>query len=499
MSDSNNIILKMEDISKTFGAVHALDKVKFELKKGEIHALLGENGAGKSTFLNIMSGSYKQDKGEICLNGEKVTFKNPLMAKSKGIIKVHQELQLIPAITVAQNMFLGNELLTSGGLIDFKQMESKADEMLTKLNAEFKSSAITGTLSTAQQQMVEIAKALLYDFNVLALDEPTASLTTKEIKKLFSIITQLRKQGKSIIYISHRIEEVFEICDRATVFRDGKYVDVVNVADVNRQKLVKMMVGRDISNENFHTNKSQSKNVVLEVKEFSDGIHYKDVNLKIHKGEIVGLAGLVGAGRTELVRGIFGADKRRTGEIFVTGEPVNITCPSDAIRHGIMLIPEDRKLQGFVPGFTNTYNIALPNLKKYIKRGILDYSYMKKHIGEITQMLDVHPNDNGLATKQLSGGNQQKIVVAKALNVNPDILILDEPTRGIDIKAKQEIYVLIRKLADEGKAIIMISSELSEVLKMSDRILIMYEGHITGEIDGKVATENEVMHYAVGG
>ncbi|MDD2957286.1 MAG: sugar ABC transporter ATP-binding protein [Lachnospiraceae bacterium] len=496
----NETILKMENISKRFGSVQALENVQFELKKGEVHALIGENGAGKSTFLNIMSGTYKPDAGNMYLNGKQVQFKTPLAAKEQGIVKVHQELQLIPEITVAQNMFLGNEIIGKFGTINFKEMEKRADAMLEKMYAGFHSNVITKTLSTAQQQMVEIAKALLHDFNVLALDEPTASLTNKEIDELFKIVKELRNQGKSIIYISHRLDELFEICDRATVFRDGKYIDTVNVNEIDKPQLVKMMVGRDIGNENYHIESTGKKEPILEVKNLSgNNNRFNNISFTLNKGEILGLAGLVGAGRTELVRGIFGADKLKEGKIYLEGKEVTIQCPKDAIDQGIMLIPEDRKLQGFVPGLTNTANVALSNLDRYKKYVVLNFSDMNRQVKTLTDQLDVHPTDNNLQTKQLSGGNQQKIVVAKALNVEPNILILDEPTRGIDVNAKHEIYELIRRLANAGKSIILISSELPEVLKLSDRILVMYEGKMTGELNGQEATENEIMRFAVGG
>ncbi len=497
---SGEYILRMENISKRFGAVQALDNVHFELKQGEIHALVGENGAGKSTFLNILSGAYTQDSGRILLGEEQVTFKNPLAAKARGIVKVHQELQLIPEISVAQNMFLGKELTGKFGTLSYGDMEKQADVMLRKLNAEFPSSVITKTLSTAQQQMVEIAKALLYDFTVLALDEPTASLTTREIDELFKIVKELKRQGKSIIYISHRMDEIFELCDRCTVFRDGQYIDTVQVSDVDKGQLVQMMVGRDIGSENYHKDEPVSEEVVLEINDLSgENGRFEHVSFSLRKGEILGLAGLVGAGRTELVRAIFGADRIASGTIKLKGQTVAIRQPKDAINCGIMLIPEDRKLQGFVPGLTNTANVGLSRLDRYISHFVINFKKMEQHVKSLTRQLDVHPEDNSLQTRQLSGGNQQKVVVAKALNVEPDILILDEPTRGIDVNAKHEIYELIRRLADEGKSIILISSELTEVLKLSDRIIIMYEGKMTGEVDGRTTTEDEVMHYAVGG
>lgn len=499
MEKTDDMVLRMQGISKRFAAIQALDNVQFELKKGEVHALLGENGAGKSTFLNIMSGAYKQDAGTLEIDHKEVEFKNPHAAKQHGIAKVHQELQLIPEMTVAQNIFLGNEPTNQLGAVDFKLMEEKADEMLKKLEADFSGRTITKKLSTAQMQMVEIAKALLFNFNILALDEPTASLTTREIKQLFRMIQLLKEQGKAIIYISHRMEEIFEICDRATVFRDGKYVGTVNVAEVTKDDLVRMMVGRDISNEFFNKETKMTKEVVLELQNLSNGTNYRNISLQLHKGEILGLSGLVGAGRTELVRAIFGADKFRQGTVFVNGKERKIKCPKDAIRAGIMLIPEDRKLQGFVGSLTNSANVALSNLDKYTYAGVINHRKLKKKVTEITDKLNVHPGNNDILTGRLSGGNQQKIVVAKALNVEPEILILDEPTRGIDVNAKREIHQLIKNLANSGKSIIVISSELPEILCLSDRVIIMYEGNMTGEIQGKEATENDIMRCAMGG
>lgn len=376
---------------------------------------------------------------------------------------------------------------------------STLDLLLKQLDAEFSSDMLVKNLSTAQMQMVEIAKALLQDFNVLALDEPTASLTSREINKLFSTMQSLKEQGKSIVYISHRLDEIFEIADHATVFRDGEYIDTVNVCEITKNDLIRMMVGRDISNEFFNTTSSATEDVVLEVKELSDGVRYKDISFQLHKGEIIGIAGLVGAGRTEMVRAIFGADQRKSGEILVEGKLVAIKMPEDAIRAGIMFIPEDRKLQGMVSILSTRSNVALSNLDRYTKYGVIQYKRLGQSVHELTQALHVMPDDDGIPTGHLSGGNQQKVVIAKALNVEPQILILDEPTRGIDVKAKHEIYKLIRKLADSGKSIIMISSELPEILSLSDRIIVMYEGVITGVMAGIGASEEMVMHYAMGG
>lgn len=493
-------ILIMQHISKRFDSIQALNDVYFDLRKGEIHALVGENGAGKSTLLNILSGAFKQDSGDIYLNGENMRFNAPHDAICAGIVKVHQETQLVSEISVARNIFLGNEPTGRFGAVDFLTMEKKADEMLEALQVDFKSNTITKDLSTAQQQMVEIAKALQNTFDVIALDEPTASLTNREIEELFCILNQLRDQGKAIIYISHRLDEVFEICDRVTVLRDGQLVDSLDVKSVDKAQLVRKMVGRDIGDENFRPESPKTLTPALEVRNFSGTNDcFQNINLEVYNGEVLGLAGLVGAGRTELVRAVFGADKISEGEIFINGKKVNIHSPEDAIKSGIMLIPEDRKAQGFVPELTNTANVALSNLNKYVKRFWLSFNLMNKKVDELTEKIDVQPRNNTIKTGRLSGGNQQKIVIAKALNVEPDILILDEPTKGIDVKAKQEIYELIRSFAESGRAILIISSELPEILKLCNRIIVMYEGRITGEIKSEEATEDLIMHYAVGG
>ena len=492
-------VLEIEGVSKRFGGIQALDGVRFELVRGEVHALLGENGAGKSTLMNIVSGSYRPDCGVIRLSGECVAFKSPLAAKQHGIVKVHQELQLIPEMTVAQNIFLGNEPVSKLGKVDFDAMVRRSDEMLRRLEAEFSARTVTRRLSTAQMQMVEIAKALLNQFSVLILDEPTASLTTRETEQLFKTIRSLKAEGKSIIYISHRLDEIFEICDRATVFRDGRYVGTSKVADLTKAALIRMMTERDISSARFNATTNRTDEVVLAVRDFSDGKRFQNINFELHRGEILGFSGLVGAGRTELMRAIFGADRKESGSLTVHGREVAIRSPKDAIRAGVMLIPEDRKLQGFVGGMSNYANVSLSDLKRFTSFGVLNFRRRNRTVDQITRTLNVHPDDNTLQTARLSGGNQQKVVVAKAINAEPDILILDEPTRGIDVNAKNEIYHLIKKLAAQGKSIIMISSELPEILSLSDRIVVMYEGRITGIVEGAEASEQGVMHHAMGG
>jgi ribose transport system ATP-binding protein len=498
VEDGNSIVLEMIDISKRFGGIQALDHARFDLRQGEIHALLGENGAGKSTLVNIVSGIYKQDQGTIKLNGEPVNFRSPLAAKQNGIVKVHQELQLIPEMTVAQNIFLGNESFSRFGTVDFGTMIERSNEVLRKLDAEFDAQTLTRRLSTAQRQMVEIAKALLNKFSVLILDEPTASLTLRETSRLFLTIRSLRAEGKSIIYISHRLDEVFEVCDRATVMRDGRYIATEDVKALTKSKLIRMMTQRDISANRFNTSTNRTGEVVLEVKNFSDLKKFSNINFQLHKGEILGFFGLVGAGRTELMRAIFGAEKRQSGTLVVHGKVTEVRSPQDAIRAGIMLIPEDRKLHGFVGGMTNFENVSLGNLKSFTHGGIIRFAQRNRSVDRITAALELHPADNTIKTSRLSGGNQQKVVVAKAISASPKILILDEPTRGIDVNAKNEIYLLMKKLVAEGKSIIMVSSELPEILSLSDRIIVMHEGNVTGTLKGPDSTEQGVMVYAIG-
>ncbi len=497
-SENNETILQMKNISKSFNTIQVLHDVNFEIRRGEVHALLGENGAGKSTLLNILTGSIKSDAGELFLNGNKIEVKNPAAARNFGIVRVHQELQLIPEMTVGQNIFLGREPKNHLKVIDFKEIYRKSDEILAKVDADFSSTDRICDLSTAQMQMVEISKALLQEFTVLALDEPTSSLTNNEIERLLQTIDNLRKQGKAIIYISHRMEEIFEIADRATVLRDGGVVGVVKVSDIKRPDLIKMMVGRDISEQRFNDTSYSKKEVALEVRELC-GKAFKNINFILNKGEVLGFAGLVGAGRTEVVRAIFGIDKYNSGKIFVNSREVRIKNPKDAQKNGIMLIPEDRKLQGMVGILSNKANITLSNLNAYKKFGVLNHKKIKQKAKQNIEMLKVMPPDEEMATKNLSGGNQQKVVIARTMDVNPDIMILDEPTRGIDINVKFEIYKLIRNLAKEGKSVIMISSELPEIISLSDRVIVMYEGEIKGELSSSELTEESIMTYAMGG
>lgn len=490
-------VLKLTGVTKRFKGITALEDIKFEVDAGEIHALLGENGAGKSTILNIISGSLKMDEGEMFYKGEKVDVKSPHAAREMGISKVHQELQLVPDMTVYENIFLGYEIMSHGAVCRSK-MRAEADRLLKQLKADFTSSEIMKNLSIAQQQLVEIAKAILMDFSVLILDEPTSSLTTREIEKLFDIMRDFKRQGKAVVFVSHRLEEVLEICDVVTVFRDGHYIDKRNISEITKQQLVELMTGRDFSHVTKNTHKC-SEEVVLSVKNLSsEDSRINNISFDLHKGEILGFAGLVGAGRTETMRAIFGADKKTGGEVELFGKKVNIQSPEDSVRLGLALIPENRKDQGMIGILSNMFNVGLCSFPRLAKRGLLLDGAIKKNAGSYMEMVNVKPLLPALHTENLSGGNQQKVVIAKWLSVGAKIIIMDEPTRGIDVGAKDEIYKLMLRLVDEGVSIIMISSELPEILSMSNRIIIMHEGNIVGELSREEASETKVLNYAMG-
>lgn len=498
----HELVLQLKGIYKSFKGIHALDDVFFEVRKGEIHTLLGENGAGKSTILNIMAGSMKMDSGEIYHKGELVNVGSPLAAKNMGIVKVHQELQLIPELTVYENIFLGNEIITPiTHTLDFGKMIKESNKILKRLDADFFSKVQVKTLSIAQQQIVEIAKALLMDLSVLILDEPTSSLTDKEIKKLFEIMRRMAEDGKAIIFVSHRLDEVFEISDRITVFRDGHFIKMLDAKNTTREELIRLMTGRDLSKITKKKKKKfTDEDTILSIRDFN-GINnrFRDINFDLHKGEILGFAGLVGSGRTETMRAIFGIDKRKLGDVFINGEKVRISSTMDSLKQGIALIPEDRKLQGVITILPNMLNIGLSSFNKLTKGNLLTDRSLKSNAEKYIKILNIKPPDPKANTEVLSGGNQQKVVIAKWLSVNAKILIMDEPTRGIDVGAKDEIYKLMISLVEEGASIIMISSELPELLSMSDRIIVMREGKIVSEISGDEASETSVLHYAMGG
>jgi ribose transport system ATP-binding protein len=488
-----NLLLKMEGISKAFPGVQALSSVRLDLYEGEVHALLGENGAGKSTLMKILTGIYQKDAGIIELQGKEIEVHTAKEAQNLGISIIHQELNLAPHLTVAQNIFIGREPRGLLNLfLDEKKLNSEAQNLFDRLNINLNPRDLVGNLTVAKQQMVEIAKALSFDSKVLVMDEPTAALTDSEIDALFVMIRKLRADGVGIIYISHRMEELKKITDRVSIMRDGTYVGTINTKDATIDQIISMMVGRKINNSQKPEIKEKSKETVLEVKNLNQGKVIKDVSFKLHKGEIVGFAGLMGAGRTEVARAIFGADPLDSGEIFVKGQKVNIKSPADAVNQGIGYLSEDRKQFGLMVGMDVKTNIAIASMKDFLKPlGWMNTSKINKKSEEMVNKLRVKTPSIHQTVKNLSGGNQQKVVIGKWLTRDSDILIFDEPTRGIDIGAKDEIYRLLNELAEQGKSIIMISSELPEILRLSHRIVVMCEGRITGELQNNEKTTQE--------
>ncbi len=486
----------MRGVSKTFPGVKALQNVGLTLGRGEVLALLGENGAGKSTLMKVLGGAHRPDQGGIVIAGKPVEIHSPHDSQDAGIAIIYQEFNLVPGLTAADNIFLGQEK-TTAGFIRRGEERRKAAELFKRLEIDINPDELCRNLTVAQQQIVEIAKALSQDARILVMDEPSAVLTTREVERLYAVIRELKGQGISIVYISHRLDEIFEVCDRVSVLRDGQNVGEKPVADVTRKSLIEMMVGRELKDE-FPARDSQIGKPRLEVEGLNRGKAVQDVSFAVREGEILGLTGLVGAGRTETVRLIFGADKRESGNVFLDGKPLRIKSPSDAIKARIGLLTEDRKLQGLVLPHSVRDNFALPNLDWLTRLGFVKRKEERDSFGGYVDSLKIKIPHQEQAAKNLSGGNQQKVVLAKWLARNCEVLIFDEPTRGIDVGAKYEIYCLMNELAAKGKSIIMISSELPEILGMSDRILVMHEGRVTGEIDDvKNATQEQIMDLAV--
>ncbi|MDO5088736.1 MAG: sugar ABC transporter ATP-binding protein [Leptotrichiaceae bacterium] len=492
-------IVEFRNISKIFPGVRALSNVSFDIKKGEIHALMGENGAGKSTLLNILHGVYTDYSGDIIINGQKIEFKNAHDAIKKGIYKVHQEISLVEELSIGQNIVLGSEPLKNG-FIDYKTLHKKANAVLKRLKCAFKSEDSLNGLSMGEMQMIAIAKALYHNAEIISLDEPTASLSNREVEILFQIIKELKAQGITILYVSHRIEEIFRMCDRISILRDGKYINTYLTSDISRNVLIKNMVGRDT--DLFVKRKNGRKNTditVLKVENLSKNNQFYNINFELKKGEILGFSGLIGSKRTNVARGIFGVDKTDSGNIYINNEKVKIKNPKDAVKKGIGLVPENRKKQGFIKDFSNSENIVITYLDKILDYFFLNYSNMNKESKNYTDKMKVSPPDTSYKTVNLSGGNQQKIVIAKWLFADADIIILDEPTKGIDVGAKAEIYGLMEELVEEGKSIIMISSELPEIIGMSDRVLVFHDGRITKELKHDDLSEEKLLYYAMGG
>ena len=486
----------MEGITKSFPGVHALKGVDVEVRPGEVLALLGENGAGKSTLIKVLGGAHRPDGGSIQIDGKPTEIHSPHDAEEAGIAVIYQEFNLVPSLNAVANIFLGKEP-TRFGVINRREERRRVLEVFERIGMTIDPDVPVRELSVAHQQAVEIAKALILDARVLVMDEPSATLTPQEVEKLFEIIRELKTHDIGVIYISHRLEEIFSIADRVTVLRDGEHVGNRSIDSIDRKGLIELMVGRPLESE-FPPRRPNRGDVRLEVKNLSRAGHVDQVALEAYSGEVLGITGLVGAGRTETARLIFGADRRDTGTILVHGKPVRLHSPREAIRAGICLLSEDRKNQGLILGASVRDNFALPNLQAYSKLGVIRRSRESSAFARFVDTLSIKiPNQEQLACN-LSGGNQQKVVLAKWLERNADIIIFDEPTRGIDVGAKFEIYQLINNLTDQGKAVIMISSELPEVLGMSDRILVMHGGRITGEIDNpRSATQEDVMQLAV--
>ncbi|MCI5528938.1 MAG: sugar ABC transporter ATP-binding protein [Blautia sp.] len=490
------IILTMKGIDKSFPGVHALDHVDLEIRKGEVLALMGENGAGKSTLMKVLTGIYTKDSGTITYEGKEVEFSSPREAQEAGIVIVHQELNMMNHLTVAQNIFIGREMM-NGKLINDSKMNEEAAKLFRQLNIDIDPKEKMGNLTVGKQQMCEIAKAISHEAKVIIFDEPSAALTEAEIEELFKIIRDLRDKQLGIVYISHRMDEIKVITDRVTVMRDGGYVGTLITKECTKDDIINMMVGRVIYEDpKTESNVAPDAPVVLKVDHLKAGKMVQDVSFELHKGEILGFSGLMGAGRTETARALFGADPKESGDIYVNGKKVDIKSPMDAVKCGIGYLSEDRKRFGIVVGKSVAENSTMANLDEFMSGIFIN----KKKEAEVAQkyvesLKTKTPNVDQLVVN-LSGGNQQKVVIAKWLVRNCDILIFDEPTRGIDVGAKSEIYHLMNELVAEGKSIIMISSEMTEILRMSDRIVVMCEGKKTGEIDISEATQENIMHAA---
>ncbi|GAA4708363.1 sugar ABC transporter ATP-binding protein [Brevibacillus fulvus] len=493
------LLLEMKNISKSFPGVKVLDGVELRLERGEVLALMGENGAGKSTLMKILGGIYSKDQGTITVKGQQLEQMTTATAAKMGIAIIHQELNLIPHLSIMENMFLGREFtIGKTKWINWRLMRKEAQKYLDQLGIQLDPATLVGELSVGQQQMIEIAKALSMQADILVLDEPTAALTNREIESLFEVIHSLREKGVGMIYISHRMEEIFQICDRITVLRDGQFVGTKRTSETSMDEIVRMMVGREIT-ERFPKIEVQLGAERLRLEGVSRTGKLHQISFSVRGGEILGIAGLMGAGRTELARVLFGADPIDQGRIFIDGQEVRIKKPRDAIRAGIALVTEDRKEEGLVLSQTIRENLALPNLGRLSAGGFLQFGKEKSLTEEMIRSLLIKAHSGEQTVGSLSGGNQQKVVIGKWLATRPKILILDEPTRGVDIGAKKEIYDLMNRLVKEGVAIIMISSEMPEVLGMSDRILVMHEGRITGEFSREEATQEKIMHAAAGG
>ncbi|WP_334137130.1 sugar ABC transporter ATP-binding protein [Muricomes intestini] len=491
---SGKVLLEMHHVHKRFAGVHALNDVSLKLKAGEVHALLGENGAGKSTLIKVLGGIYQADEGEIYIDGNKVEIKGVEDAQKSGIAIIHQELVLVPYMTVAENIFLGREF-GNCVLVNRKKMNEEAQKLLNENQVNISADMLVGKLTIAQQQMVEIVKAISYDSKILVMDEPTSSIADKEVEFLFETMRKLTKRGVGIIYISHKMSELEQVCDRVTVMRDGLYVGTEIVKNTTKDKLIAMMVGREL--ENYYTRDYQEPGEeVLRCEHISDGDMVKDVSFSLKKGEIIGFAGLVGAGRSETMKAIFGLAKNVSGETWVNGKKVKVTSPVDAMKYGLALVPENRKNEGLYSVQSVRFNMTIEVLKQFMKGISVDEKKEAALTQKYIDMMDTKTPTQMQKIGNLSGGNQQKVIIGRWLATDPDVLILDEPTRGVDVGAKSEIYVIMNELVKKGVSIIMVSSELPEIINMSDRVYVMAEGRVTGCLNHREVTQEAVMQLA---
>ena len=490
--------IELRNIHKAFGSNEVLKGVDLKLKSGEVHALMGENGAGKSTLMNILTGIHKQDKGQIFVDGKEISFKNPLEAEAYGIAFIHQELNIWPNLSILENLFLMHSVTNGMGILDFKAMRAMAEQKCREIEIELPLDMEAGECSVGQQQMTEIVRNLLLDAKVVIMDEPTAALTERETEKLFEVMRSLKKRGVAMVYISHRMEEVTQNCDTITVMRDGVSVATKPVKEYSMEQIVRDMVGRSIT-EFYPDRRNKPGEVLLEVKNFEQPGVFHDINFNLRKGEILGFAGLMGSGRTEIMRAVFGVDPHAGGELVFKGEPLKITKPEDAIKAGLGFVTENRKTEGLILDFSILRNIALPSVDSFAKSGVINFNILNGFADKMAKKLGVKTSSLDLEAGALSGGNQQKVVIAKWVGMHPEVIIMDEPTRGIDVGAKRDIYELMNELTASGVSIIMVSSELPEVLGMSDRIVVVHEGRIAGELLHDEADQEKIMTLATGG
>ena len=494
----NSPFLELENISKTFPGVKALNKVKFDIYPGEVHSLVGENGAGKSTLIKVMSGAHQPDEGGIIkINGEQVKISNPIDAIKKGISVIYQDFSLFGNLTVAENIVINQIIEKNKLLLNWKEIRIKAEKALNVVGIKINPNEIVDNLSVAKKQMVAIAGAIAHNAKMIIMDEPTSALSKQEVENLYRIIDMLKLKNIAVMFVSHKMDELFKVSDRFTIFRDGQYVDTVKASDIDKKTLIAKMVGRDVNILNY-ANLNVKEEAILEIKGLSKKGNYKNINLKLYKGEVLGITGLVGAGRSELFQTIFGILKADSGKIILEGEEINLNSPWTALKKGIGYIPESRQTQGLVLEKKVSENITLPLLKNFTnKLGIINTKKQSRLVHDLIDKLDVRPKNENLTASQLSGGNQQKVVIAKWIATNPKILIVDEPTNGVDIGAKADIHKILRELAKNGTSIIVISSELPEILSISDRILVMRKGCISGEFKNSNLTQEAIMEKAV--